>query len=86
MNHLKVFEEFNDKSKEIKVIVSKHYSKDQAEILINTLEDVHDISSQFIDWTDDGRVILELYPTNYDGTYDEFLFFVENSEYFDETL
>jgi hypothetical protein len=85
MIHIKLFEEFNDDSTDIKVIVSKKYSIDQAERLISNLEDIHNISGQFIDWTDDGRVILEL---SADGTWNKenFLEFIENSEYFDKII
>lgn len=85
MKHLKLFEEFNNETNFIKAIVAKKYSHDQAEGVINILSDVHNIGGQFIDWTEDGRVILEL---SHDETRsdEDFIEFVENSEIFDEII
>ena len=66
----------------IKVLVSKKYSHDLAERLIDHLESIG-IGSDFIDSTPQG-VILNVYPfTDYDGSREDFEEYISNSEYFD---
>lgn len=66
----------------IRVKVTGKYAKDNAESIVNILDEFYDIDATFID-SDSESVILDVSPySSYDGTREDFENFVNDNEYF----